>query len=117
MAMYAYNSEVWNPVYLGQINQLEKIQRRFTRLLDTEDEYYDRLKTLNLQTLKCVRSQADLKLMHQMFNNDSALSFEDFFVVSNGSKTRGDAENVIITQTSKKNVRIHSFSERQVKQD
>jgi hypothetical protein len=115
LPVLTYNSEVWNPIYLGQINQLEKIQRRFTRLLNTEDEYYDRLKTLNLQTLKCVRSQADLKLMHQMFNNDSALSFEDFFVVSNGSKTRGDTENVIRTQTSKKNVRIHSFSDRQVK--
>jgi hypothetical protein len=55
--------------------------------------------------------------MHQIFNNDSAFSFKDFFVASNGSKTRGDTENVIRTKISKKNVRIHSFSDRQGKQD
>jgi hypothetical protein len=109
-----YNSEVWNPVYRNQVDHLEKVQRRYTRLLNTSDEYDDRLKTLNLQTLESVRDQADLKLMHQMYHNKSALQFGDFFQLSDELRTRGGSENVIRTKTSKKNIRRHSFSDRLV---
>jgi hypothetical protein len=110
----AYNSEVWNPVYRNQVDHLEKVQRRYTRLLNTGDEYEVRLKTLNLQTLESVRDQADLKLMNQMYHVKSALQFGDFFQLSDGSRMRGGTENVIRTKTSKKNVRRHSFGDRLV---
>ena len=59
---------------------MEKIQRRFTRLVHglSELSYEDRLKSLHLWTLEDMRLRADLIEVYRMYHGLSAVDFETF---------------------------------------
>ena len=78
-----YCSTVWNPYipnrhYLGLTDQIEKVQRYFTRRvyyrckLDCSHDYLQRLKFLNLESLELRRIYNDLimvyKIVHGLIN-------------------------------------------------
>ena len=86
-----YCSVVWCPYYVRDIEVLEKVQRRFTRLLPNLRDlpYEERLSHLGLRTLKTRRLQFDLitvyKIIHGIMDIDPHL----FFSFCPDSRTRG----------------------------
>ena len=71
-----YAVSVWNPHRLGLINDIEKVQKRATKLLRECKglTYRDRLVCLNLPTLKYRRIRGDMievyKILHQLYDVD-----------------------------------------------
>ena len=69
-----YAQPVWQPYHRAQINQLEKVQRRATKLIPTlrNLSYPDRLKRLNLPTLAYRRLRGDMievfKITHNIYD-------------------------------------------------
>ena len=57
-----FNTCVWSPCDIGLINQIEKVQKRFTKRIPglTNFSYANRLKKLNQETLETRRLHADL---------------------------------------------------------
>lgn len=86
-----YCCVAWCPYYTKDIEVLEKVQRRFTRLVPglKHMSYNDRLDTLKLQTLYARRLRFDLitayKIIHGFMNVDAGF----FFEFCPDSRTRG----------------------------
>lgn len=74
-----YASQVWSPYYETHINRIEAVQRRFIRFalrglpwVDSYNlpPYRDRLKLINLQSLKKRRDVADILFIHQLLSGN-----------------------------------------------
>jgi hypothetical protein len=69
-----FASSVWNPHNAGLISDLEKVQKRATKLIPTCKglSYVNRLKHLNLPTLKYRRARGDMievfKILHGLYD-------------------------------------------------
>jgi ribonucleases P/MRP protein subunit RPP40 len=74
-----YGSCVWNPPWIGQIQQLEKIQRRFTKKLNGLHNltYVDRLEYLNSLSLSVERTKADLVMVYKCIHRKNNVRLED----------------------------------------
>ena len=85
-----YNTVVWSPYLLKDIDAVEKVQRFFTRLLPDHSEmsYTERLRVLNLQSLEVRRIFNDLifvyKLLYGLIDFDYRILFQ-----INTNNTRG----------------------------
>ena len=86
-----YGSPVWNPWKQKDIDKIERVQRRFTRLVEGCKglTYIERLKKLNLPSLYFRRRRERIiqvyKIMHNLYDSDSS----GFFKLSNKQSTRG----------------------------
>ena len=71
-----YASVCWSPFLKRQIEQLEKVQRRATKLVPgfKNLEYVDRLKKLGLPTLKFRRTRGSMIELYKLTHN----KYEDF---------------------------------------
>jgi hypothetical protein len=82
-----YAQGVWSPHLVGQIKNVEKVQMRATKLITRIKDlpYTERLKTLNLPTLKYRRLREDMielyKMVTGIYNGDVSLSLN--YVTSN----------------------------------
>ena len=63
-----YGHEIWNPWKKGEIEKLEKVQRRATKMVTglRNTCYEDRLRTLNMPTLAHRRLRGDLIIMYKL---------------------------------------------------
>lgn len=79
-----YASQAWSPYRRGDIDLLERVQRRATRLVIGTDglSYEDRLRLLKLQTLETRRLRADLILVYRMFHGLIAYDWRRLFSLS-----------------------------------
>jgi hypothetical protein len=114
--MLEYCSSVWSPSSIMAINQIEAVQRRFTKRLFVNHElsYFERLATLGWVTLECRRIQADLILCYKIINGLISIDSEMFFTrVSNVINTRGHKFKLSV-QLAKRNIRHNFFSVRVV---
>ena len=87
-----YCSPVWAPVYITDIDIIERVQRRFTKRLNGlwYLTYAERLRMLgNAETLELRRLKYDLTMMFKIIHKLVAIDFDDFFVLNNFSCTRG----------------------------
>ena len=80
-----YNTPVWSPYLLKNIDAIEKVQRRFTKIICrrcsiTFTSYPDRLSKLNLLSLRHRRIRFDLIFLFKIVNNLSHLNFNSFFI-------------------------------------
>jgi hypothetical protein len=85
-----YNSPVWSPYLVKDINAVEKVQQRFTKIACRRCNipyvsYADRLTKLNMLSLQHRRVRFDLIKLFQIVNNISDLNFHSFFVFQNSS--------------------------------
>ena len=74
-----YATQIWSPSADIYIQAIEKVQRRFTRFMYRKfqipyQDYEQRLKTLNLETLAIRRKYADLVLLYKIVNGTSCIS-------------------------------------------
>ena len=62
---------VWSPSQKGDIEEMERIQHRATRLLPAfkKISYEERLEKLRITTLETRRKRGDLIQMYKIFNN------------------------------------------------
>ena len=84
--------QAWNPYYAKDIDLLEKIQHRATKLVPElcNLPYEERLKQLNLHSLYCRRQRGDLIETFKILNNYLNIESSDFFTLSPVTYTRGD---------------------------
>jgi Reverse transcriptase (RNA-dependent DNA polymerase) len=78
-----YNSNVWNPTHKYLIDQIENVQRKFTKRISSISNlsYLERLSILELETLELRRLRFDLVQYYKIFNNLTSLCPADFFNV------------------------------------
>ena len=111
-----YGNCIWSPLFKRQSILIENVQRRATRLIkEISDLPYDeRLKYLDLPSLKCRRLRGDLiqlyKLVHDVDNVDSC----KFFTFSKTTFTRGDKYKIYMTRCATA-LRQNSFINRTLK--
>jgi len=79
-----FNSSIWSPRFIQDINCVEAVQRRFTKRLPgmSNLSYLARLKKLNLESLEIRRIKADLILMYKIMFNVVDVAVDDLFTVN-----------------------------------
>jgi len=86
-----YGNIVWGPQYIVDQQLVEKIQRRATKLVSEikELQYVDRLKHLNLPSLRYRRRRGDLIYAYKLFHNMLDMDSSSLFTLRSISITRG----------------------------
>ena len=76
-----YCSVIWYPLYQGDIDEIEKVQRRATKLVCSIKNlsYPERLKKLNIPTLIYRRKRTDMMQVYRIVHSVDKLDFEEFF--------------------------------------
>ena len=107
-----YCSSIWFPLYKGDSLEIEKVQRRATKLVpELKDLPYDqRLKKLNLTTLAYRRRRSDVLQVYRIVNNIDNLDFNMFFK-RNVHPTRGHSCKLEKPRASS-SIRQNCFSNR-----
>ena len=108
---YAVTGSVWNPSKLSYIDQLETVQRRATKQVNSlrHLSYEQRLKELNLFTLSFRRLRGDMietfKIINELYDDAACPRLPR----STNSRTRGNSQKLLI-QKSKQNIRKNFFT-------
>jgi len=107
-----YGNLIWYPYLKRQSISIEKVQRRATKTLhECKDlSYHERLRYLNMPTLKHRRRRGDLIEMYKIFNQVDEVSLKQTFTVNN---TRNN-EGKLYVNHSNMNIRKFSFANRVV---
>jgi len=110
-----YACQVWNPHLKKDINDIEKVQRRFTKRIPRLHNfcYSDRLLILNLERLELRRIHLDLVMVFKIIHGMVDLAFNDYFTYKE-SNTRGHSFSLSVIRCNK-DVRKFYFSSRVVK--
>src|ERR1700721_2849387 len=76
-----YCCQAWRPHLLKDINLLERVQKRATRMIEEckDMRYEDRLKELRLTTLETRRVRADLLEVYKIVNKLEGVNERNFF--------------------------------------
>ena len=76
-----YGSQVWSPHQKGNIDNLESVQRYFTRKLPglKHKSHQERLQYLELQTLESRRIKADVILFYKVINELCSLNVQNSY--------------------------------------
>jgi hypothetical protein len=110
-----YASSVWNPFKTGLIYDLERVQKRATKLISAckNLKYNDRLLYLNLPTLKFRRARGDMievyKILHGIYDADIVPSLNR----NTYAATRGNSFKLLHAR-SHYDLRKYSFCSRVV---
>ncbi len=106
-----YSSNVWNPTHKYLIDQIENVQRRFTKRITSLSHlsYLERLSILNLEPLELRRLWFDLIQYYEIFNNLTALSPTDFFNIHQPKLSSRAPEAILMKPCNKPNYVLSSF--------
>ena len=110
-----YGSCIWNPYKIGMIKDLEKVQKRATKLACKNKAltYSERLKVLNLPTLKYRRHRGDMievfKILKGFYDKMATPNVE----LSSNVHTRGNSFKLKVSY-KRLNVAKYSFCNRVV---
>ena len=107
-----YCSAVWYPLYKGDEQEIEKVQRRATKLVPhlSALSYPERLRELNLTTLHYRRKHTDMIQVYRIVHNIDKIDFDVFFT-KNDNPTRGHKYKLDKPRANTK-IRANSFSHR-----
>lgn len=80
-----YANVIWHPMYKRQLKLIEKVQRRFTKIIPNFKDltYNERLKRLRLPSIKYRQIRADLIQTYKIIHRIDNLTCSDFFNFSN----------------------------------
>jgi len=110
-----YAQQAWSPYLRKDINLLESVQRRATKLLGTiaHETYEDRLKFLNLYSIEDRLRRGDMILMFRIMTEDLDIRREDLFPnIKLTSTLRGHHLKVNYSKLANCDVRRNFFSQR-----
>jgi hypothetical protein len=111
-----YASEVWSPHFVRDIELLERVQRLFTRRLPgfSVFSYEERLRRLNLASLKDRRIHRDLIMVFKILKGYVRVDSDEFFQLSPNRSTRGNDCKLVVKNCSLE-IRRNFFSYRVIK--
>jgi len=111
-----YAVQVWSPCLKGCIDELEKVQRRVTKLpRNLKDlDYEERLKRLKLQNLQARRIRGDMIYNYKILRGDVIMENRKLLELDLSTRTRGNSCKLRV-QPSNLNVRHGFYSVRVVK--
>ena len=91
-----YVSVIWNPIYAGQIKDIEDVQRRFTKKLPGLNDlsYEDRLENLKMSTLESKHSLADLAMAYKLVHDQLGIASDSVGIILSLAPTRGKGINM-----------------------
>lgn len=80
-----YSCSVWNPQYVKYIDLIERVQKKFTRLLYyrfnwIKPDYKTRLKQLHMHSLETRRLQMDEMMLYNIFNGKLRTTLSSLFI-------------------------------------
>ena len=104
-----YCIQMWNPVYAGDIERMEKVQNRYTRLVINGQSMTpaQRNHRLGITSHRTRRLRGDLIQMYKMISDTS------LFPRSSITRTRGHSQKLEVP-VARNNIRKHSFTVRNV---
>ena len=110
-----YGSCLWNVGFVGDVRKLERLQRRWTRSVSglADRPYNERLRVLDLFSIKGRLLRADLIMVWKIFHGMSPLQPGDLFTLANSSRTRGHPLKIRV-QRPNQGTRARFFSSRVV---
>jgi len=111
----AYNSVIWSPSLVREIEQLEKVQRRFTKRLCSMRSlsHSEHLRQLGLPSLELRRLHLDLVFCYKIVFGLVSVKSDDFFEIRSVLRTRGHAYKLFKSRcTSRPTIRSKFFTER-----
>lgn len=110
-----YCIQAWSPHYRQDIDMLEAVQRRATRMIPTlrHLQYRDRLRELKMFSIERRYLRGDMIELFKMFTDSSYIDVSRFFTLENVSRTRGNGRK-IRKQGCRLDVRKYFFSHRVV---
>jgi len=107
-----------HPHYSKDKDLLERVQRRFTRMINGLGQlsYMERLERLNLWTLEERRNSSDLIELFKIIKGYTKCKISDFFILDNRCKgTRGHSVKLVKIRNNKDALKIF-FSRRVIEQ-
>jgi hypothetical protein len=110
-----YCCSVWNPYKLGVIADIEKVQKRATKMVKAcqKFSYQERLMYLQLPTLKLRRARGDMLQVHKILNGIYEDGIAPTLIRNTDSRTRGNSFKLSHLR-SHYNVKKFSFCSRVV---
>ena len=104
-----------HPYLIHDIDQLEKVQKRATKLIPSLKHlnYKDRLEELNMFSLKKRRLRGDMIEVYKIINNIDKVESSKFFILIDTNVTRGHVYKLKKTRFNS-TLYQHSFSNRVV---
>lgn len=105
--------QAWNPYLRKDIECLEKIQHRATKLVPQlrNLEYENRLKALNLTTLEERRARGDMIQAYRIITGKDDVNCDQFFKFRENANTRGNSMKVYKPRLKKSiQQRVNFFS-------
>ena len=110
-----YCIQAWRPYRKKDIDTLERIQRRATKMIpELRDlSYEERLKECDLTTLETRRLRGDQIEVFKILNGYEHIERNMFFSLKKDSRTRGH-EVKLVKDQCRLDIRKHSFSQRTI---
>ena len=92
-----YNTSIWNPYYIHDVELIENVQRKFTKFLPGlfYKPYHERLSILSLKTLEERRIFIDLILLYKIIHQLIDIDFHEHFSFAAG-RTRGHSYKLYV---------------------
>lgn len=108
-----YAIQAWRPYKQKDIDNIEKIQRRVTKMIDGMStlNYEERLQRTNLISLEMRRLRSDMIEVFKIMHGFEGLKPEKFFKLSDITHTRGHSMKIYKPNT-RLEVRKHFFTQR-----
>ena len=110
-----YCIQAWRPHMRKDIDKLERVQRRATRLISeiSQLSYEERLQQCRLTTLETRRIRGDQIEVFKIMHGYEGLNKDMFFRIKNDSITRGHSL-ALVKSHSRLDIRKYTFSQRVV---
>ena len=111
-----YSAQVWSPSLITLINEIEKVQKIFTKRLPglLNLNYCERLQILKLKSLEHRRLIIDLVTCYNIIHNNITITRKNFFTFSTSTNLRGHPFRLSIL-IIKNNTHRSFFSVRTIK--
>lgn len=92
-----YNVQFWSPYYKKDIEKLERIQRRLTKMIPRlrNKPYEERLKELNLFSLTKRRLRGDLITLFKIFKGFTNMHPDNFLTLDRSNFTRNNGFKIV----------------------
>lgn len=109
-----YCSPIWNPYYEKYVEQIEKVQRKFTRMLYykfkwIKPDYATRLKQLKMQSLETRRLQLDEMLLYKIIHEKVDTSLTSRICIHQPQRTtRQQSHRTFYLPTPSSNIQLNS---------
>ena len=106
-----YGHSVWNPYRIGVISDLERVQKRATKMVKSckKLSYRDRLRFLEIPTLKFRRTRGDMIEVFKILNGFYDASVAPILIRNYDTRTRGN-DLKLMHNRSRLDVKKYSFS-------